>query len=159
MESLSPMSSSSKRRGSAGFTLVELMIVLAVVGIIAGVATTNVLTQLPGYRVQRAAAQLAWNLRALRMRAISQHHAIAVTFTNDHVYTVWTDSNDDGASDAGEVQTIDINATYSGVTMAATNNPVLNATGTVSNPAVITLTGAGIARTISMTIAGGIKLH
>ena len=154
-----PMCRRPKLFRPGGFTLTEILVTLAVIGIVASAAASNVLPQLPRYRLQGAATQLAWNLRTLRMRAISQHHAITVTFTNNHVYTVWTDKNDNSVVDANEVQTTDINTAYGGVTVASTNNPVFNPTGVVSNLAVITLTGAGSTRVLTMTAAGGITLN
>src|SRR5438876_1941917 len=89
---------------AAGFTLVELMVTMAVIGIVSSVTAVNVVRSLPRYRLTNATSQLAWTFRGLRMRAISQHHTVKVTFTNSHVYTVWTDRNDNGNVDSGEVQ-------------------------------------------------------
>ena len=148
-----------KLLGNAGFTLAEMMLVLALIGVLASATASNMLPQLPRYRLQRASAQLVWHLRALRLQAVSQQYPITVTFTNDHVYTVFRDKNRNGAADADETQTTDIQAAYSGVTVASTNNPIFTPTGIVNNLAAITLTGAGSIRTISMTAAGGITLN
>src|ERR687886_1322809 len=94
---------------AAGFTLVELMVTVALIGILSSVTAVNMVRQIPRYRLTNAASQLAWTFRGLRMRAISQHPAVTVTFTNNHVYTVWTDRNDNNSVDSGEVQTVDIN--------------------------------------------------
>jgi Tfp pilus assembly protein FimT len=79
---------------------------------------------MPRYRLTNAATELAWTFRALRMRAISQHHTVTVTFTNSHVYTVWTDRNDNDSIDSGEEQTTDVNMRYPGVQLASTQEQV-----------------------------------
>ena len=144
---------------AAGFTLVELMITMAVIGIVSSVTTVNVIREIPRYRLTNAASQLAWTFRALRMRAISQHHAVTVTFTNDHVYTVWTDRNGNTSIDSGEVQTVDINKAYPGVQLASTTNPVFNAIGTVKDIPTITLTNPSGAKTLTMNILGNVTIQ
>jgi prepilin-type N-terminal cleavage/methylation domain-containing protein len=148
-------------RGSqaAGFTLVELLVTVAIVGIVSSVTAVNVVREIPRYRLTNAAAQLAWTFRGLRMRAISQHHAVTVAFTNTHVYTVWTDRNDNGLSDSGEVQTVDINVASPGVQLASTANPTFNATGTVTNLPTITLTNPSGAKTLTMNILGNVTIQ
>src|SRR6266436_9297748 len=84
-----------KLLNAAGFTLFELMVTVAIVGIVSSVAAPNLFRQMSRYRLNNATTQMVWNLRALRMQAISQHHQVTVTFTDDHVYTIWTDRNDE----------------------------------------------------------------
>jgi len=137
----------------------ELMVTVAVIGIVARVATVNVIREIPRYRLTNAATQLAWTFRALRMRAISQHHTVTVTFTNNQVYTVWTDFNDNGSSDSGEVQTTDLSGAYPGVQLNSTTNPVFNPTGTVTNLPTITLTNPSGTKTLTMNILGDITIQ
>ena len=143
----------------AGFTLIELMVTVAIIGLVARVATVNMIREIPRYRLTSAATQLAWSFRALRMRAISQHHMVTVTFTNSHVYTVWTDRNDNGSSDSGEVQTTDFSGAYPGVQLDSTTNPVFNPTGTVTNLPTITLTNPSGTKTLTMNILGDITIQ
>src|SRR5215470_10686854 len=104
---------------ATGLTIQELMLTVIIVGVLARVAAVNVLPAMPRYRLTNAATELAWTFRSLRMRAVSQHHTVTVTFTNNHVYTVWTDRNDNGNTDDGEEQTTDINASYPGMQLAS----------------------------------------
>ena len=93
------------------------------------------------------------------MRAISQHHTVTVTFTNNHVYTVWTDRNDNSISDDGEVQTTDVHVRYPGVQLASTTNPAFQPTGIVTNVPTITLTNASGTKTLTMNLLGDITIH
>ena len=148
-------------RGSpaAGFTLVELLVTMAIIGIVSSVTAVNVVREIPRYRLTNAASQLAWTFRGLRMRAISHHHAVHVTFTNTHVYTVWTDRNDNGLSDSGEVQTIDIHGAYPGVQVAATADPTFDPTGTVTNLPTITLTNPTGSKTLTINLLGEVTIQ
>lgn len=148
------MSQAQRGLRQAGFTLVELLITLAVIAIVARIAAVNMIQELPRYRLNQAATQLVWTLRALRLRAISQHHTVTVTFINDHMYTVWTDHNDNGDIDSDEVQTMDLRGTYPDVTLTATTNPILQPTGTVTNPPTITLTNPSGTKRFTMNIIG-----
>jgi len=144
---------------AAGFTLVELLVTMAIIGLVSSVPAVNMIRQIPRYRLTNAASQLTWTFRGLRMRAISQHHSVTVTFTNNHVYTVWTDLNDNGSSDSGEVQTVDINGAYPGVQLASTATPTFNATGTVTNLPTITLTNPTGSKTLTMNILGDVTIQ
>lgn len=75
------MSRAARRReGSrAGFSLVEMLAALAIVGLVAGVATQLVRRPSPRLRVESAARSLCAALRLTRMRAISANEEIALT--------------------------------------------------------------------------------
>src|SRR5919109_4057509 len=94
---------------TAGFTLVELMVTMAVIALVSSVTAVNVVREIPRYRLTNAASQLAWTFRGLRMQAISHHHDVTITFINDHVYTI----------DSGTVKTVDINVAYPGVRLGS----------------------------------------
>jgi len=63
-----------------GFTLVELMMVVAVIGIVAAVGVFNTLEILPRYQLHSAARDFAGNLRIARKKAVQTAGNVQVIF-------------------------------------------------------------------------------
>lgn len=77
------------RRQSAGFTLVELLVVLAMIALLVALARPMYSAAVPGARVRTEVISLAMSLRQSRNRAISSGEIIAVEFDTEHArYTI-----------------------------------------------------------------------
>ena len=117
----------------SGFTLIEMMIVIAILGIFAGIAIPNYLSYMPKHRLNGAARQVMGDLMAARMQAVSQNNEFKVFFLNNHEYRTLDDDDNDGNADTGEwAETKDIHPEYHDVTFSATNNPIFHPRGTAS---------------------------
>jgi len=68
---------------NSGFTLVELMIVVALVGILGAAAAFNGLFIMPRYQLRAAANEFAGNLRRARMDAIESKRNVRIEFDPD----------------------------------------------------------------------------
>jgi len=109
-----------KRPPQSGFTLVEAMIVVAIIAIMLAIGTPALLGSLPGMRVNGAAREVLSNLRLARTLAIERGTPVVVHFhtpaTNNYVLAY--DTNNNGQFDAGTdelIQEVDLPATYSGI--------------------------------------------
>ncbi|WP_308811481.1 MULTISPECIES: GspH/FimT family pseudopilin [Psychrobacter] len=67
---------------SQGFTLIELMVTIAVLAIIVSIAAPNISTQLANQRVKSTAATLENALKEARAESISRRQNVTVTYSN-----------------------------------------------------------------------------
>ena len=103
MSKAQPIRSSIGRRG---FSLVELMIAVAILGLVAVMTVPEVVRRMPRMRLDKATTQLYSDLRLARMQAISFNTRVQVRmFPTSRTYTIWTDRNRDGVVDEGELVT------------------------------------------------------
>ncbi len=68
--------------GSAGFSLVELMIVIGIIAIMAAVSTPGLLAWLPNYRLKSAARDLYSTLQNARLMAVKENASVRIIFNN-----------------------------------------------------------------------------
>ena len=143
----------------AGFTLIELMIIIAIMGIFAGIAIPNYLAYLPKSRLNGAARQVMGDLMAARMQAVSQNNEFKIFFLNNHEYQVLDDDDNDGNIDGGEwTQTKDIQSEYSDVTFSNVSaNPIFYSRGTAYGT-TITLTNSTGSKYVKVATAGRVKI-
>ena len=116
-----------KRRGQdKGFTLAEILVVVAIIGIMATIAAPNFSTWTADIRLKGAARELYSNMQMAKINAIKRNSDSAIVFdtTNNKYYfcdnpgvdTTWTGINDAiGTGDNTIVQTIDLNSYKSGI--------------------------------------------
>jgi type IV fimbrial biogenesis protein FimT len=153
-----------RKANQQGFTLTELMVVVAIVSILAGVVFTEYGRQLPASRLNGAARHVLTDLMLARRQAISQSQRVKVYFPHneqgDKSYKICfdADGNSTVADCEGNGRTTNIQANYYGVTVSANNDPVFQPGGTVSPTATITLTNARGTRQITLSTVGRVHI-
>ena len=107
-------------RDKSGFTLVEMMVVIAVLGVLTAIAIPNYIAWLPKFRANSAARQLFTDLQYARMRAISENNYYVIAFdTGANSYSIYDDDESDfidvGVESGELVKTVNINDQHPGI--------------------------------------------
>lgn len=89
-----------------GFTIVELLITMAIIAITAGIATPNILQWIANSRLDGAARNLLFNFQHAKMEAAKRATQCTVTFNlpvsgTTYDYVVYVDADQDLEYDAG----------------------------------------------------------
>ena len=117
-----------------GFTFIELMIVLAVMGILAVIATPNLRSYLAQRRMNGAARQLTMDLMRARSDAVTTNKKIIVSLSSSHhQYSFVTDNDGSETINTGDTTgvTRDIYPDYYDVTFDSDGfNPIFRPDGT-----------------------------
>lgn len=103
---------------NSGFTLIELMIAIAIIGIMTAIAVPAVMNWLPNYRLKAAARDLYSNMQKAKIEAVKSNKDALISFVaGTYVpagrigsYQVFVDDSPvNGAFDAGEQVLAQIN--------------------------------------------------
>ncbi len=145
---------------TAGFTLMEMLVVVAVLSIMAAVAIPSFMSLLPGMRLNGAARQVLGDLLTARMKAVKLNHRTKVFFDNSYDYRICDDAdkNETVASGEGDVENKSIQTEYPDVTLSATTDPVFQARGT-ANGTTVTLTNSSGSKTVKVAITGRVLIE
>lgn len=73
-----------------GFTLIEMMITVAMVSILVGIAIPNILEWLPDFRLKVAARALYSDMQLAKMTAVKENQDCSINFTSGTSYTLST---------------------------------------------------------------------
>jgi len=143
-----------------GFTLVEMMIVIAVMAILAAIAAPSYQTFMAQRRLGGAARQIMSDLMSARMKAVSMNQMVKVSLPDNHHYEIWNDANGDGtvADNEGDDIARDIQTDYHDVTFSSTANPLFYARGTAHGGATITVSNSAGSKDISLAFTGRVKI-
>lgn len=145
-------------RNASGFTLMELMIAVAVISILAAVAIPNYISWLPKRYLQSSAVDVQHAIHLAKSTAIRESRDVVLAFdpANEN-YLAFVDTDEDGSQDADE-RTIRNRPMSPGIDLQGTDfgdTLTFNSQGLADGSGDITLiNGRGETRTINVTITG-----
>jgi type IV fimbrial biogenesis protein FimT len=100
------------KRNTRGFTLTELMIVIAILGLVAILSVPNFNRFMMGWRLNGETQQLASTLRSARSSAVMKNIDVVFTFDPDNsTYSWFEDNNRNGSLDPGEYESAEYEIT------------------------------------------------
>ena len=100
------MMSQNVKRHEKGVTLIELVIVMAIIGIMALFMTPSIGDWVQNYRIKQAARDIASDLQFARMKAISARKYCTVAFTATG-YVIFPDYDNDLVLDTANIGDLD----------------------------------------------------
>ena len=88
---------------NSGFTLMEMMIVIAIIGITAAIAIPNVISYLPKHRLNGGARDVYSAMQYARLKAVKEKTPVSIIFNiGTDSFTVFDDLNGNGTIDGGD---------------------------------------------------------
>jgi len=144
-----------------GFSLIEMIVAVAIIGILTGIAIPVYIGMKPSIRLSGATRQIMGDLMWARMQAISQNNEFKIFFLADnHRYTILDDDDNDGNIDGSELTvTKDIHDEYYDVTLTSTANPIFHPRGNASPAATVTIANSSGTKTVTIAITGRVKIN
>ena len=137
---------------NAGFTLIEISIVVAVLGILAMIAVPQVTGLIGGYRLNGAARLVLGDLQNARMTAIQQNRPIQVTFSATGYSFAQADTN-------VTIFSRNLTQDYPGTTLSNSGGTMTLAPTGMTAGSTVTLTGGAATRTITVSTTGRMLLN
>jgi len=98
-----------KTSDKGGFTLVEIIVAVAILALMFSLALPEIFAHMPEFRINRVSSELKAQIRLARMKAMSEGVPAQVTFDNaEDEYSIWSDLDQNGATNDNELSTFDI---------------------------------------------------
>jgi len=129
-----------------GFSLAELMIMIAIIGIMTAIAAPSIMRTIPRYQLRGAARDLAGNFQKAKMEAVKRGANVAIVFSpGTNGYQIFVDNGAGGApGEDGDVtlnDTEEVLATVNLQTPVTLSGVTFNNNGTGYNSRGLPLAG------------------
>jgi len=87
------MKNFQKAEFKSGFTLMEVMVVIAIIAVMSGIAIPNLISWLPDYRLRSASRDIVSCMQETKIRAIKDNATAVVKFdVNNNRFIAWVDN-------------------------------------------------------------------
>ena len=161
---LVPALSRTMRSTIAGFTLIETLVVVALVAVVAGISAPVVAGGMARYNLTSAAQQVASTIRSARFQAVGRNARIQIVFnagSRQYSRQVWDGAAWQAVTLAGNAGA-DVATLPAGISFGAglPANVEFGTDGRATAAAVVTVTdGNGSNRTITLATSGRVTLQ
>ncbi len=138
----------------SGFMLYEVVVVMAIISIVSAISMLNYMSWIPEIRLNGAARQVMSDLVAARMTSVKENVSVAVTFLDNHSYSVTA-----GIGTGTATATIrDLQPDYPGTALVKFNSVLFSSKGTASLSTLTLQNSSGIKK-ITIAITGRVKIN
>ena len=149
-------------RQASGFTLIEILLVMAVISIMAAMTVPMIAGAMERYYVISAGQQVASTIRLARFQAVARNSNVQITFdeaAGTYQTEVW-DSVDMAWDALGEVQILPRDITFVGAPADIAIEPTGRTADTAGCPCTITVSNENDdTRTITVSRSGRVQLQ
>lgn len=136
-------------KNSSGLTMAEILIVVAVLGILLAIGAPSISRVSAAYRMKEATREVATDLQLARMLAIKENQSCTVNFTS---------SGYDVVRGGTTIKSRSLAADYQGHTL--TGGPIVfDSRGMASTAGTITVTGPHGTKDIEVASSGKVKIQ
>lgn len=143
----------------SGFTVLELIVAIAIAMIVLGIAVPSFMTWLPTLRLSSGARQVATDLQVARMKAVSQNRKFRLNFNTSTSYYFQADLNNDGTIGSGENESGPFSLPEGITTTAGALASEFQPRGTASASSEITLqNGNGETKKVQVAVVGRVTI-
>ena len=159
-------------KSESGFTLIEMMMVIGIIVLLAGIAVPNYITHRDKQKLNRGAREIYATFKSAKMNAIKDSTTIFITFTAGAgaagTYRVWEDENGDGAFNAGDREVSDgqmnPGIALQNISFSGDSTAVFNSMGLPRMPTgaldfgSLEVTNGTETRTVTLNNAGSVRI-
>lgn len=146
-----------------GISVIEVMVTLAIIAVLAGVAVPGMNKQMPKHRLNGAVKQVSWDLMSARIDAIRKKLNVKFSVISADEYQIWIDMDKDSVEDSNEITITNIHNDYYDVNITSPKSPTFKSTGTVINRPdtlqPINLVNSSGSKTITITSGGLVRVN
>ena len=147
-----------KRRASAGFSLIEMLVVIAIVGVLAAMAIPGFMNSMNSYRFSGAVAASTGAIQSTRFQAIMQGYPYRLVFTSSTLSYQVSNQVPPATSFSAVGSAIPIarpgDATFNGTTFTYTFSP----NGTVTSSSTMQISNGVSSNTLTVSGVGNVTV-